>query len=42
MDLTAHTRHVSDVTIVDISGRVVLGQETATLRNLAKRSAEVT
>ena len=34
MDLTTPTRHVSDVTIVDISGRVVLGQETATLRSL--------
>jgi anti-sigma B factor antagonist len=34
MDLTIRTRHVSDVTIVDIAGRVVLGQESATLRSL--------
>jgi len=34
MDLSIRTRDVSDVTIVDMAGRVVLGQETATLRSL--------
>ena len=34
MDLTTHTRHVCDVTIVDIAGRVVLGPESAALRSL--------
>ena len=40
MDLTTHTRHVSDVTIVDIAGRLVLGQESATLRRLVAELLE--
>jgi hypothetical protein len=34
MHLTANTRHVGGVTIVDISGRIVLGAESAALRSL--------
>jgi anti-anti-sigma factor len=34
MDLTTLSRHVSDVTIIDIAGRVVLGGESAILRSL--------
>jgi anti-sigma B factor antagonist len=34
MKMTTKTRQVSGVTIVDISGRIVLGEESATLRNL--------
>lgn len=34
MRLTTTTRQAGSVTIVDISGRIVLGQETASLRNL--------
>jgi anti-sigma B factor antagonist len=34
MDLTTTTRQVDDVTIVDVSGRIVLGEASATLRNL--------
>jgi anti-sigma B factor antagonist len=34
MNLTASTRQIEDVTIVDISGRIVLGEESAALRNL--------
>ena len=34
MNMTTITRQVGDVTIVDISGRIVLGEESATLRNL--------
>jgi anti-sigma B factor antagonist len=32
--MTTNTRRVGDVTIVDIAGRIVLGEESATLRNL--------
>ena len=34
MNMTTITRQVGDVTIVDISGRIVLGEESAALRNL--------
>src|SRR5947208_2729774 len=34
MKMTTHTRQVAGITIVDISGRIVLGEESATLRNL--------
>ncbi|HXE34126.1 MAG TPA: STAS domain-containing protein [Verrucomicrobiae bacterium] len=34
MHMTASTRQVGDVTIVDISGRIVLGAESAALRGL--------
>src|SRR6266480_3649948 len=34
MHMTTSTRQVGGVTIVDISGRVVLGEESAALRNL--------
>jgi anti-sigma B factor antagonist len=34
MDLTTITRQVSDVTIVDIAGRIALGQESVALRGL--------
>ena len=34
MDLTSSTRQAGDITIVDISGRIVLGEESAALRNL--------
>ncbi len=34
MDMTTKTRQVGDVTIVDISGRIELGDESASLRNL--------
>lgn len=34
MDMTTITRQVSGVTIVDISGRIALGKESATLREL--------
>jgi len=34
MDLTTSTRQVGDIAIVDISGRIVLGEESAALRNL--------
>lgn len=34
MDMTTSTREVGNVTIVDISGRIVLGEESAALRNL--------
>jgi anti-sigma B factor antagonist len=34
MDMTTSIRQVGGVTIVDISGRIVLGQESAALRNL--------
>jgi len=36
MNLTMSTREVGDVTIVDISGRIVLGEESAALRNLVR------
>ena len=34
MNMTIITRQAGDVTIVDISGRIVLGEESAALRNL--------
>ena len=34
MNMTATTRQVGGVTIVDISGRIVLGEESAALRDL--------
>src|SRR5271156_4197813 len=34
MDFVTSTRQAGSVTIVDISGRIVLGQESASLRNL--------
>jgi anti-sigma B factor antagonist len=32
MDLTTKTRNIGSVTIVDVSGRIVLGEESAALR----------
>jgi anti-sigma B factor antagonist len=34
MQMTANTRQAGSVTIVDISGRIVLGEESAALRQL--------
>jgi anti-sigma B factor antagonist len=34
MQMTASTRHAGSVTIVDITGRIVLGEESAALRDL--------
>jgi anti-sigma B factor antagonist len=34
MDLTTSTRQVGDVTVVDLTGRIALGEESASLRNL--------
>ena len=34
MNMTTSTRQVGEVTIVDISGRIVLGEESAALRSL--------
>jgi anti-sigma B factor antagonist len=34
MDMTTSSRQVGGVTIVDISGRIVLGEESAALRDL--------
>jgi anti-sigma B factor antagonist len=34
MDLTTSTRQAGDVTIVDMQGRISLGEESATVRNL--------
>jgi len=34
MNMTTKMRQVGDVTIVDISGRIVLGEESAALRNI--------
>ena len=34
MNLTTSTRQVRDVTVVDIEGRIVLGEESAKLREL--------
>ena len=36
MSMTTSTRQVGGVTIVDISGRIVLGEESAALRNLVR------
>jgi len=32
VELKVHTREVEDVTMVDVSGRIILGDETSTLR----------
>lgn len=37
MDMTTSIRKVADVTIVDIGGRIVLGDESAVLRDLVRR-----
>ena len=37
MQMTTNIREVADVTIVDISGRIVLGDESAALRDLVRR-----
>ena len=34
MNMTINTKQMGDVTIVDISGRIVLGEESAALRGL--------
>lgn len=34
MNLITKTREVGDITVVDVSGRIVLGEETAFFRNL--------
>jgi anti-sigma B factor antagonist len=34
MKMTTSTRQVGDVTVVDISGRIELGEESAALRDL--------
>ena len=34
MNMMTSTRQIADVTIVDISGRIVLGEESAALRKL--------
>ena len=36
MTMTTNTRQVGGVTIVDISGRIVLGEESAALRELVR------
>jgi anti-sigma B factor antagonist len=36
MNMTTKTRQVGDVLIVDISGRIVLGEESAALRELVR------
>jgi anti-sigma B factor antagonist len=36
MNMTMSTREVGGVTIVDITGRIVLGEESAALRNLVR------
>ena len=36
MNMTTSTRQVGGVTIVDISGRIVLGEESAALRDLVR------
>lgn len=37
MYMTANIREVADVTVVDLSGRIVLGEESAALRDLVRR-----
>lgn len=34
MDLVTHTRQAGDVTVVDLRGRIILGQESAKVRDL--------
>jgi anti-sigma B factor antagonist len=36
MNITMSTRQIGDVTFVEISGRIVLGEESAALRNLVR------
>jgi anti-anti-sigma factor len=36
MQMTTSIREVADVTVVDISGRIVLGDESAALRDLVR------
>jgi anti-sigma B factor antagonist len=36
MKMTASTRIVEGVTIVDLSGRIILGEESAGLRDLVR------
>lgn len=36
MNMTANTREAGDVVIVDISGRIVLGEESAALREVVR------
>ena len=36
MHMTTSIREIADVTIVDISGRIVLGDESAALRDLVR------
>ena len=36
MDLTISTRQVEDVTVVDVSGRITLGEETSALRKAVR------
>lgn len=36
MDVKIHTREVEDVTVVDVSGRIVLGEETSALRKTVR------
>lgn len=40
MDITTTTRQAGRVTIVDISGRIVLGEESAFLRNLVNELSD--
>ena len=40
MNMTATTRQIGRVTIVDISGRIVLGEESAALRELVCKLLE--
>jgi anti-sigma B factor antagonist len=37
MNMTVRTRRMGDVTVVDIAGRIVLGKESATLRELVSQ-----
>ena len=36
MDIKISTRQVEDVTVVDVSGRITLGEETSTLREAVR------
>jgi anti-sigma B factor antagonist len=36
MDMKTNTRQVGDVTVVDVSGRISLGEESAALRDLIR------
>src|SRR5260370_30696627 len=41
MHMTTNIREVADVTIVDISGRIMLGDESAALRDLVRHLLSV-